>query len=141
MAIVDTSFLVALTDRRDRFHEEARATPLVGDRFLVPFEVWVEYAQTILRRLEPPLAESVLRDILAGPFIVQKVTEPEDHADFVSVAGPAQARLRAGGRRPLSFIDLVVCQLAKRYHESILTFDEGIKFAVQSRLFPGARLH
>lgn len=131
---------MALQNRADRFHKVAREFPLHGDRFLIPWEVWVEYVEVLMRVLPANPVEQALSSTLAGPFEVRKIL---DARDFLGIAERAQ-RIRAhsalSGGKPMSIFDVVVCSIAERYREAILTFDQGIVEAVRSKLFPGARI-
>lgn len=140
IVIVDTSFLVALQNRDDHFHEPARQVPLHGDRFLVPWEVWVEYADVLMRALPPDLVEQALASTLEGPFEIRHVLEPQDFPKLAGRSGKIQARMAGSRRKPMSFFDLVVCLVAERYRDAILTYDQGIMAAIRGQLFPGARL-
>lgn len=140
MAIVDTSFLVALHFEGDRFHRQALKHRLIGDRFLVPSEIWAEYTDVVLRLAPPSRVRDVLASTLEGPFHVQSVLRPEDYALVADRAVPARAWAVRTSRRPLSLFDLVVCLVAERFREPVLTFDEGMAFAIRAQLFPGARM-
>ena len=141
MAIVDTSFLIALQDEDDHFHRRAKETPLIGDRFLVPWEIWIECCQTLMRMVPGRQAAAAVSSVLHGPFHVDKVLSAEEIAALVARSEAVQRVLKRLGHRPLSLFDLIVCAVAQRYRESILTFHEGMIAAVQHRLFPGARIH
>lgn len=140
MALVDTSFLLALQVTHDRFHQDALATPLYGDRFLIPWEIWTEYCHYVALHFDAPVAGKMARSILDGPFQVENALDSSAACDVLAHAGPVQAKVKALGFRPLTFFDLVVGSLAARFKESVLTFDEGIKAAIRARAFPGARL-
>lgn len=139
MVVVDTSFLVALHFEGDRFHRAALEVPLGGDRFLVPREIWTEFADVAMR-LAPRGAERILTSAQEGPFDIQAVLDADEYAGLIARSHAAQAAARRAGRRPLSLFDLVVCSVAQRFREEILTFDNGIVEAVRTRAFPGARL-
>lgn len=140
MAIVDTSFLVALHFDGDGFHQQAIKHRLVGDRFLVPSEIWAEYADVVLRLAVPSRVRDVLRSTLEGPFDVQSILRAKDYALVAERAVGARTWAARMSRRPLSVFDLVVCFVAERFREPVLTFDEGMAAAIRAKLFPGARL-
>lgn len=139
MAVVDTSFLVALHDRRDLFHQEAQRTPLSGQRLLVPCEVWQEFSQVTMRTWPPEEAKKRLADARAGPFDIRHATSPDDLPHWVGAARPVQQHLEKLGRKPMTLVDFVVCRLAQRLREAVLTFDEGMGEALANHVFPGAR--
>lgn len=138
MAILDTSFLAALMDRDDRFHPEAKKTPLHGDQLLIPWEVWLEFVQLMLRSARE--AQPVLESIQEGPFDIQRLLSPTDLQSIVALEPRIRRELANHGHRPLTVFDLIVCFLAQRHRDRILTFDRGIIEAVRLRLFPGARI-
>lgn len=114
--------------------------PLHGDRFLIPREVWTEYANLVARLLPSRQAVNALTTILEGPFEIRWVLEPKELVAIVGMAQSVDQKIARVRRRSLSLVDLVVCAVAARFREGILTFDEGIKEAVRLRCFPGARL-
>lgn len=140
MAVVDTSFLIALVKADDHFHQDADLTRLRTEHLLVPWEVWVEFCEVIQRFADARRARAVLDSVLAGPFEIRRLLEAEELAEMVASAEPLQTRLARAGRKPLSLFDLVVCRVAQRLKESILTFDSSIMLAVQSKWLPGTRL-
>lgn len=140
VAVVDTSFLVALHFEGDRFHRAAVGTELAGDRFLIPLEIWTEYADVVIRLAPPSQVSDLLASTASGPFGVQPVFRPEEYPWLARRAVHARATLARSRRKPLSFFDVVVCAAAERFREPILTFDDGITDAIRAKLFPGARL-
>lgn len=140
MAVVDTSFLIALVDETDRFHDDAARTELVGPHLLVPGEVWIEFCQWVMRFVHGRPARDLLESLLSGPFDIRAPLDAQGLARAALAAETHQARLAKAGHKPLSLFDVVVCETAMRQHESVLTFDQGILHAVRSNMFPGARL-
>ena len=140
MTIVDTSFLIALQDADDHFHAEAKETPLYGDALLIPWEIWVEYSQALLRRLPARIAEVQMSNILSGPFQIRAFLSAPDLVEIARRHPAIQERIRKMGRKPLSLFDLAVLFVAAQRRDSILTFDEGIRAAVRAKMFPGARI-
>lgn len=140
IAIVDTSFLVALHNGDDRFHEAATNTPLHGDRFLIPWEIWIEFVDVLLRVLPLKTAAQVLASTLEGPFEVRAVLQPEEFPILAAKSEKLRQAVSRTAGKGLSIFDLVVCTVAGRFREAILTFDGGITAAVKARLFPGARI-
>lgn len=138
MAVLDTSFLAALMDCDDRFHKEAKAIPLHGDRLVVPWEIWLEFAQLMLR--STPEAQRVLESVRDGPFDIQQLISSADLQTLVALEPRVRRELARRDLRPLSLFDLIVCLIAQRHRDRILTFDQGIVEAIRLRLFPGARI-
>ena len=97
MAIVDTSFLIALQDEDDHFHRRAKETPLIGDRFLVPWEIWIECCQTLMRMVPGRQAAAAVSSVLHGPFHVDKVLSAEEIAAMYREID-AENQTRSGGR-------------------------------------------
>lgn len=140
MTVVDSSFLVALQDEDDLFHEEATRRPLWGDRFLVPREIWVEYCQYLMRARPAPERAAALNSLREGVFDVQSVLEPTELATLAADSDDVQTRLQDLGHRPLTLYDLVVLHIASRFGEKVYTFDKAMVAAIQEGLFPGAHL-
>ncbi|HLE46710.1 MAG TPA: PIN domain-containing protein [Candidatus Thermoplasmatota archaeon] len=138
MAVIDTSFLIALNDINDRFHEEAAGAPLFQEAAFLPAEIWMEYCLVLTVR--PRHQASVLENTLRGPFVVRPVLEPSELASLAASVPAFGHKMKRLGFKPLTLFDLVVCTVAQRLRESIRTFDEGMKAAVRARMFPGARL-
>lgn len=112
----------------------------LGDRLLVPWEVWVEFLDVMARVLPADRLRDVGASVLRGPFQVQRVLSEKDLLELAARCRTLQSRPLRPGRRPLSLVDVVVCGVAERFREEIFTFDEGIVEAVRAKLFPGARI-
>jgi predicted nucleic acid-binding protein len=141
VTVIDTSFLLALIDKADRWHNEAAGRPLHGDRLLIPWEIWIEFCNVLATRLASTDAREVMEAIASGPFDIRHVLTVEDTVEILNDLEDVRKRME-GDRIPsvLTFFDLVVCRLAQRFKEGILTFDQGIVRAVKASLFPGARI-
>jgi predicted nucleic acid-binding protein len=139
LAVIDTSFLIALQDAADRFHDDAAAAPLLQEAALIPAEIWTEYCWFLSRRSGPHVAAAV-ENLLRGPFIVRPLLEAQDLASLAASVEGLARKMQTLGHRPLSLFDVVVCTVAQRLRDSVRTFDEGIKAAIRARFFPGARI-
>lgn len=140
MTIIDTSYLIALQQTNDKFHEEALKKPLWGDRFLIPAEIWVEYLQTLMRQVDAHQVAPAAHSILNHVFQVHDVLTPEDCIRLADEAQEIQEPLTKRGHGPLTIYDLVVLHLADRLREKVYTFDKAMIAAIHEGLFPGARL-
>lgn len=138
--ILDTSFLIALHSPADRFHAQASRTDLFGDRLLIPAEVWVEFCEFIGLRASRDEATVTLENVRKGPFAVESLLDHDQIADIALRLRSHAESLALADLRPLTLTDAVVCELASRFRESVLTFDRGMMHAIQEGLFPGARL-
>lgn len=138
LAVIDTSFLIALNDANDRFHAEARSAPLLQEAALLPAEIWTEYCWVLSMR--PRHQAAILENTLEGPFVVRPVLEAQELASLSAAVPLFAEKMKRLGYKPLTLFDLVVCTVAQRLRDSIRTFDEGMKAAVRARMFPGARI-
>jgi predicted nucleic acid-binding protein len=139
LVVIDTSFLIALQDTGDLFHEDAVAAPILQEAALLPAEIWTEYCWFLSRRSGPHVAAAV-ENLLKGPFIVRPFLEAHELASLAASVEGFARRMKSLGHRPLSLFDIVVCTVAQRLRDSVRTFDEGIKAAIRARFFPGARI-
>ncbi len=130
---VDTSALLALLDRSDRWHEEAGAAwaELLGtDAALVTSNyVLVEAAALAQRRL----GMGALRDLdeRLGPVLDVHWLSPAEHR-------AAMSAVLAAGRRGLSFVDCASFEVMRgRRIEAAFTFDPDFE-AAGFTVVPGA---
>jgi len=64
---VDAGFLFALVDRRDAWHERAKAmAPTASDGWITTWPVVTEAAHLMMRRLGPQFAAALMDDVAAG---------------------------------------------------------------------------
>jgi predicted nucleic acid-binding protein len=140
MTVVDTSYLIALSDATDLFHDQASAKPRHGDRFLVPWEIWLEFCQVLMRtQPEHHIREATAR-LRRGPFHIDRVLDEDDLSQIAATSARAQKAVQSMGHRPLTVFDLVVLTIAARFKENVYTFDQSMIAAIRQGLFPGARL-
>ncbi|MBI2077901.1 MAG: PIN domain-containing protein [Euryarchaeota archaeon] len=139
MVLADTSFLVALQDEDSQSHEAAVHHPALRDGIQIPAEIWLEYCYLLARSTTKARTE-LLSHLLSGPFHVRKGLDPEDIAALAARSVDVQRRIQAAGKKPLSFFDLLLCLIAQRLGESVLTFDGAMVDAVRAKFFPGARI-
>lgn len=123
MAVLDTSFLIAL-ERGDedavRLHAQLQAE---GESLYLPAAVWTEFLAGF-----PPADRRVERTALMGTLVFQ----PFDVAD-ADIATDLQHRLTARGTR-LSWHDLQVAATALRLGEALVTADETFAQVVGLRV-------
>lgn len=139
MAILDTSFLLARLKADDRFHAEATAADLSGAVPWIPAEVWVEFCE-VTGRFMGAAAKMFQASVLEQAYQVRKFLEPEDLVRLTERNEALKPLMRKADLAPLTLSDLVVCLVAQRLNDAILTFDQGIIWAVKNRHFPGARI-
>lgn len=140
MAVADTSFLVALGKDDDRFHDAALSHPKAYQGVDVPAEIWFEFLWVASRVLNSRRLREIASNLLDGPYRVQPSLKPEDAAGIACDHADVNERLARLKLGPLSLYDHVVCVVAARRKDEILTFDEGIIAAIRAKLFPGARI-
>lgn len=138
MAVTDTSFLVALVDEDDKFHKQALAKLPAGERLFVPWEIWIEFSQWVMRYAPERSRADILESVSTGPFQVRPIVDLEASKRLVGAGDAIHVRLARKGFATLTLFDLVVCWASQRLHERIFTFDLGIEYAVRAKLFPGA---
>ena len=139
MAVLDTSFLIAKIKADDRFHEEAGDADLAGHPLWIPAEIWLEFCELTGRSLGG-LAKMFQNSVLEQPFQIRAFLDPTDLVRLTERNEQLRPLLLRAGLSPLSLFDLVVCLVAQRLNDAILTFDQGIIWAVRNRHFPGARI-
>ena len=67
MIAVDAGFLFALVDRRDAWHERAKAmAPTASDGWITTWPVIAEAAHLMMRRLGTQFAAALMDDVAAG---------------------------------------------------------------------------
>jgi predicted nucleic acid-binding protein len=140
VAVADTSFLVALGKDDDRFHEAARSHPKAYQGADIPAEIWFEFLWVASRVLNGRRLREIAANLLEGPYRVQPSLKPQDVAEIASEHADVNDRLARLKLGALSLYDHVVCVVAARRKDEILTFDDGIVAAVRAKLFPGARI-
>lgn len=119
MPVVDTSWLYALMDTADRFHDDALAEARTARPLLVAPETFGEFMQLVAWRRQvrqdPTPRQTAIhtaRTLLATPTL--RVLPDTDAGDCLDVMD-AHPRL--------SYADACAVALARRHRESLLTFD------------------
>ena len=118
MIAVDAGFLFALVDRRDAWHERAKAmAATASDGWITTWPVVAEAAHLMMRRLGAPFAAALMGDIAGGGI---KLWEPPG-AQLARIA-PLMRRYAA---LPLDLADASLVLLAEHLgHGHILSTDE-----------------
>jgi uncharacterized protein len=117
MLIVDTGFLYALADGRDRWHARAAEwAPSVDEGWITTWPVVTETCHLLAARLEPSFAADVIDDVHAG---VMSLWEPE------RALWPRAAQLmRKYQALPMDLADATLVLLAEHLgHGRILSTD------------------
>lgn len=119
MPVADTSWLYALMDSADRFHDEALGEARTARPVLIAPETFAEFMQLIAWRRQvrqdPTPRQTAIqaaRTLLATPTL--RVLPDADAGDSLDVMD-AHPRL--------SYADACAVALARRHRESLLTFD------------------
>ena len=112
---LDTSGLFALLNRRNRYHEQARAVFVkdVGPH-LVPAGILAEIAYMIERRLTPEVLTTFVSDLETGRFVLECGEE-----DLGRIGDLVQCYKDL----PLGFADASVISCAERNGGRVLTLD------------------
>ena len=116
--LVDTSFLVALANRKDKFHQACYAVAqTTRERLVVPLTVLPEAAYLIDRYLGHPAMCEFARQMSHPAWTI----EAPEQADLVRSA----ELLEQYGDLRLDFVDATIVTLAERLHiRLILTLDQ-----------------
>lgn len=140
MAVVDTSFLIALHRTSDRFSAAAREHPRLYAGGIVLPEIWTEFLTVISRFYSGAEVRQVVASALEGPFRVAPLLSAAQSGDLAAQLRSANEKLAQKEIKPLSFFGFLVCTVARQRRDEILTFDDGMIAAVKAKMFPGARI-
>ncbi|MXZ19286.1 MAG: PIN domain-containing protein [Caldilineaceae bacterium SB0665_bin_25] len=115
MVLVDTSALIALLNREDRYHDDAtlvwRRLVLQDEPVICTNYVVVEAIALVQRRLGLAAVRRLLQDLI--PWLSIEWVQPEIHEVAISV-------LLAANRRGLSIVDCVSFEVARRKRVSAI---------------------
>lgn len=115
MVLVDTSALIALLNREDRYHDDAtlvwRRLVLQDEPVICTNYVVVEAIALVQRRLGLAAVRRLLQDLI--PWLSIEWVQPEIH-------GVAISALLAANRRGLSIVDCVSFEVARRKRVSAI---------------------
>ena len=115
MVLVDTSALIALLDREDRYHDEAtlvwRRLVLQDEPVISTNYVVVEAIALVQRRLGLAAVRRLLQDLI--PWLSIEWVQPDIHEVAVSA-------LLTANRRGLSFVDCVSFEVVRRKRVSAI---------------------
>lgn len=119
MVLIDTSALLALLDRDDRYHDDAtlvwRRLVLQNEPVICTNYVVVEAIALVQRRLGLAAVRRLLQDLI--PWLSIEWVQPEIHEVAISA-------LLAANRRGLSIVDCVSFEVARRKRVSaIFSYD------------------
>jgi predicted nucleic acid-binding protein len=120
--IADTSFLLAVYNHKDRFHEQAFAWLENPDSIAIPFEVLLETVGVAQRRYGFDIATHIEQSLRRLP-----------HISFLPPLDTSTVRVRwhaAKGR--LSWVDAAVVEACRRREGHALTFDPHIHAETES---------
>jgi len=115
--IVDTGFLYALADTRDKYHQPVlRASQNVQELIVLPAIVLPEICYLIGSRMGHPIMRGFMRGVLAGDMRIESLTE----ADLKRAVDVLDKYADAG----VDFVDAAIVALAERLSITrILTTD------------------
>lgn len=115
MVLVDTSALIALLNRKDRYHDDAtlvwRRLVLQDEPVICTNYVVVEAIALVQRRLGLAAVRRLLQDLI--PWLSIEWVQPEIHEVAISA-------LLAANRRGLSIVDCVSFEVARRKRVSAI---------------------
>lgn len=115
MVLVDTSALLAILDRDDRYHDDAtlvwRRLVLQNEPVICTNYVIVEAIALVQRRLGLAAVRRLLQDLI--PWLSIEWVQPEVHEVAISA-------LLAANRRGLSIVDCVSFEVARRKRVSAI---------------------
>jgi len=115
MVLVDTSALIALLNREDRYHDDAtlvwRRLVLQDEPVICTNYVVVEAIALVQRRLGLAAVRRLLQDLI--PWLSIEWVQPEIHEVAISA-------LLAANRRGLSIVDCVSFEVARRKRVSAI---------------------
>lgn len=115
--------MYALLDRRDAWHERAKAAwERYADAVVVPAPVLVEVCQLLSVRIGPQAEQGFLGSVGRGEFPVL-VVEAEDYARAAELVG-VYADLALG------FVDAAVVALAERFEAQVVLTTDRRDFSV-----------
>jgi predicted nucleic acid-binding protein len=111
--ILDTGPLYASLDRRDSAHERSRLLiETTTEVRIIPSPVLVEVDYWIQRYLRPSTLVSLLRDVVAGAYLVEDLL-PEDYARAADLT-------ERYADSDIGFVDAAVLAIVERLGESKL---------------------
>lgn len=118
MIAVDAGFLFALVDRRDAWHERAKAmAPTASDGWVTTWPVVAEAAHLMLRRLGTEFAAALMEDVATGGVGLWEPTG--------SQLGRIAPLMRKYAKLPMDLADASLVLLAEHLgHGRILSTDE-----------------
>lgn len=115
MVLVDTSALIALLNREDRYHDDAtlvwRRLVLQDEPVICTNYVVVEAIALVQRRLGLAAVRRLLQDLI--PWLSIEWVQPEIHEVAITA-------LLAANRRGLSIVDFVSFEVARRKRVSAI---------------------
>lgn len=122
MVLVDTSALIALLNREDRYHDDAtlvwRRLVLQDEPVICTNYVVVEAIALVQRRLGLAAVRRLLQDLI--PWLSIEWVQPEIHEVAITA-------LLAANRRGLSIVDCVSFEIARRKRVSaIFAYDRDL---------------
>jgi len=127
---LDTSALIALSDRRDRHHEEAKTyleeALNKGVRFVVGRHVVIEYIDGVVKRVSKEKGIEELNNILGSRMLVVEKMREEDWTKAVEY-------FKRYGELGVDLTDCISFSIMERMEiDSVFTFDSDfkLKFAV-----------
>ena len=133
-ALVDTSFLFALTNRNDKSHGACvTAAQNIHTRLIVPVTVLPEIAYLLDARLGHHIMRQFVKQVATPGWIV----EPPNNADLVR----AGQLLEKYGDNRLDFVDATIVAIAERLNvRRILTLDRRHFRVIRPLHFPSFEL-
>lgn len=127
---LDTSALIALSDKRDKHHEEAKAyleeALNKGIRFVVGRNVVIEYIDGVAKRIGKKKGVEELDNILKSRMLVIEKMREEDWTKAIEY-------FKRYGKARIDLTDCISFSIMKRIGVgSVFTFDSDfkLKFAV-----------
>jgi predicted nucleic acid-binding protein len=134
VALVDTSTLLALADRRDAAHARMTRTVLaIPDELIVPVSVLPEADYLITERVGPDVAAAVLEGIAKGEMRLEQVT----NADLPRIV----ELMRQYADSDVDFVDASIVAVAERLGvRRILTLDHRHFGTIRPRHCPALEI-
>jgi len=123
MVILDTSFLFALFQEQDEFHEEAKQVSLSFDGELVYFSflVFQELMTLTMSRYSSEEATTISRTLLGEKFPAKIIKLDTDYFELTNDL------FKKLGKHRFSFVDVSLLVLARELDARIITFDERLQ--------------